>query len=74
MGRKSRQANLDEFFHHENYEYPPSLSDNGSIRKPTSKADFLKYLRQFTDDSNKETIEKYEAPSVDGCIIDGAGK
>ena len=24
------------------------------------------------DDSNKETFEKYEAPSVEGCIIDGA--
>ena len=24
------------------------------------------------DDSNKETFEKYEAPSVEGCINDGA--
>ena len=71
VGCKSRQANLDEFFHHENYEYSPLLSDYGSIRKPTSKADFLKCLPQFTDDSDKETFEKYEAPSVDGCIIDG---
>ena len=72
MGCKSRQANLDEFFRHENHEYLPSLSDYGSIHKPTSKADFFKCLPQFTEDSNKETFEKYEAPSVDGCTIDGA--
>ena len=69
---KSRQANPDEFFRHENHEYPLSLSDYGSICKLTSKADFLKCLPQFTDDSNKNTFEKYEDPSFDGCIIDGA--
>ena len=52
--------------------FSPSLPDYGSICKPTSKADFLKCLPQFTDDSNKETFEKYEAPSVDDCITDGA--
>ena len=72
VGCRSRQANLDEFFRHKNHEHPPSLSDYGTICKPTSTADFFKCLPQFTDDSNKETFEKYEAPSVDGCIIDGA--
>ena len=72
VGCKSRQANMDEFFRHENHEYPLSLSDYGSICKLTSKADFLKCLPQFTDDSNKNTFEKYEDPSFDGCIIDGA--
>ena len=72
MGCKSRQANLDEFFRHENHEYLPSLSDYGGIRKPTLKAGFLKCLPQFTGDSNKETFEKYEAASVHGCIIDDA--
>ena len=44
----------------------------GSIYKPTSKADLLKSLPQFTDDSNREAFEKYKALSVDGCITDGA--
>lgn len=35
------------------------------------KADLLKCLTQFTDDSNKETFEKYEAPSIGSCVIDG---
>ena len=69
---ESRQANLDGFFRYENHEYPPSFFDYGSIRKPTSKTDFLKYLPQFTDDSNKNTFEKYEVPSVNACSIDGA--
>ena len=69
---ESRQANLDEFFHHEDHEYPTLLSDYGSIRKLTSKAGFLKCVPQFTDDSNKETFEKHEVPSVDGSIIDSA--
>ena len=69
MGCKSREPNLDDFFRHDNYKYSPLLPDYGSIRKPTSKAYFLKCLTEFTDDSNKET---YEAPSVDGCIITGA--
>ena len=63
---------MDEFFRHENHENPLSLSDYRSICKLTSKADFLKCLPQFTDDSNKNTFEKYEAPSFDGYIIDGA--
>ena len=72
VGCRSRQANLDKFICHENHEYPPSLFDYGSTRKPTSKTDFFKCLPQFTDDSNKKTFEKYEAPSVNGCSIDGA--
>ena len=72
VGCKPRQANLDEFFLYENHEYPPSLSDYSGIRKPTLKADFLKFLMQFTDDSSKETFEKYEASSDDDCITDSA--
>ena len=60
-----------KFFYHENHEYPPSLSDYGSIRKPTSKVDYLKCLPQFIDDSNKGTYEKHDAPNLNGCITDG---
>ena len=35
------------------------------------KADLLKCLPQFTDDSNKETFEEYEASSIGSCVIDG---
>ena len=64
MGCKLRQRNLDEFFRYENHEYPPLLSDYAGIRKPTLKADFLNFLLQFTDDSNKEIFKRYEAPSL----------
>lgn len=31
---KSRQADLSDFFRHENHDYPPALADYGKIRKP----------------------------------------
>ena len=40
VGFRSRQANLGEFLCHENYEYPPLLSDYGSIRKTDFESRF----------------------------------
>ena len=37
---QSRQAN---FFFHENHDSPPSLSDYGDIRTPSSRSNFLDY-------------------------------
>ena len=70
VGCKLKQAKLDEFFRHENQE--PSLSDYGSIHKPTSKTEFLKCLPQITGYSSKVIFVKYEPPRVDGCIINVA--
>ena len=38
---QSRQANLTDFFRHENHDFPPSLSDYGTIQTLPNKADFL---------------------------------
>ena len=62
---KSRQADLDDFFCHENHDYPPALSDYGNLRRPTSKSDVLKCLSKSSEESN-------EAPPVDAYVIDGA--
>ena len=70
IGCKSRQANLDDFFRHENHEYPPSLSDYGNIRKPLAKSDFLKCL--VGDGIDQEVEELFDEPSVEAALIDGA--
>ena len=46
IGCKLRQADVDEFFWHENHEYPPALSDYVKIQKPATKSYFLKCLYQ----------------------------
>ena len=62
---KSRQADLADFFCHENHDYPPALSDYGNLRKPTAKSDVLKCLINPSDEAN-------EAPLADAYVIDGA--
>ena len=42
IGCKTRNTgDLSEFFAHENPEYPPSLSEYGHLRHPSSKSDFF---------------------------------
>lgn len=69
-GFKSRQADLSDFFPHENHDYPPALFYYGKIRKPHFKPDFLDCLPVKMNDNI--VFIKYDQQSVDGCIIDGA--
>ena len=62
---QSRQGNLENFFTHENHEYPISISEYGKLRKCTAKSDFLKCLDELSESS-------YERPIVEAKIIDGA--
>ena len=71
VGCKSRQANLDDFFRHENHEYPPSISEYGKIRKPTAKSDFLKCLPTIEGTTDQASVVRHDAPLVDACIVDG---
>ena len=72
VGCKSRQANLDDFFRHENHEYFLSISEYGKIRRPTVKSDFLKCLPTEMDETvDQASVTWYDAPLVDACIIDG---
>ena len=63
---QSRDGNLDEFFHHENQSYPPSLSAFGSICQ-TNKSDLLHCLKEMVDTTTN-------FPSVQGKFFDGAAR
>ncbi|CAG2257301.1 unnamed protein product [Mytilus edulis] len=62
---QSRDGNLDDFFRHENHAFPPSLSQNGTIRLGT-KADLLsKCLERLTPPTDVK-------PVVSSVILDGS--
>ena len=69
IGCKVRaNGDLAKFFAHENHYYPPSLSEYGKLRHPSSKSDFLQCLKGVTD----QQFEVYTRPVIDAAVIDGA--
>ena len=45
IGCKARpDGDLNQFFSHENHEYPPALSEYGQLRHATAKSDFMKII------------------------------
>ena len=62
---QSRDGDLDNFFMDENHLYPPSISENGKLRKCLTKSDFLVFLNGLT-----EPI--YDPPYIEMKVIDGA--
>ena len=63
---QTRQVNLDQFFAHVNHDFPPTLSEYGKLRPPTSKADVLRCLKSVP----MRNIEVYSLPNVDSSVID----
>lgn len=64
IANQQRYGDLSVFFSHENQLFPPSLSDDGKLRTPTSKSELLKCL---------DTDEQPECPQRFDCkIFDGA--
>ena len=63
---QTRQGDLDEFFAHENMEYPPSLSNNGDINSG-NKSDLLSCLEDVTisPDNNHQST----CIILDGAVI-----
>ncbi|XP_046544723.1 uncharacterized protein LOC124254923 [Haliotis rubra] len=59
-----RQADLSEFFCHENHHWPVSLSQHGKLRLPSCKSELL--------DCFKKHVLGGEQPHVDAKIFDGA--
>ena len=57
-------CNVDEFFKHEHYNYPPSISEYGALRK-TSKSDFLDCLQDYG--SSTRAPPEFTAKVVDGA-------
>ena len=64
MACQTRQGDLPAFFRHENYPFPPSLSQNGSLRTGT-KSDLIGCLEQQCASTNI-------APRTKVTIVDGA--
>jgi hypothetical protein len=66
IGCKARpDGDLNQFFSHENHEYPPALSEYGQLRHATAKSDFMKII------SNQD-LEAHQSPDVEAIVVDGA--
>ena len=63
IGCQTRDGNLKEFFHHENQEYPPALSDCGNLYLAT-KSDLLVCSEDLSDTQS-------EAPVASSVALDG---
>lgn len=61
-----RDGDLDEFFSYENQPWPPSLSQHGKLRLPTSKSDMLGLLDKRP---LLEPPENFDAKIYDGAAI-----
>ena len=57
---QKREANLDNFFKHENHPYPPSLSDRGKLRAG-KKSDLLSCLSKCQQESSDSIDFSYSA-------------
>ena len=62
---QDRDGDLDNFFAHENYAYPGSLSEYGERRKCSAKSNFLQCLN---DIANPSLLQ----PNVEVKIIDAS--
>ena len=61
---QSREGDLDNFFAHKNHVFPVSISEQGKLRKATSKSDFLQCMESLVDVT-------YDAPGILMKVIDG---
>jgi hypothetical protein len=63
---QTRQGDIRDFFSHEVHKYPPSISEYGRLRLPSSKSDLLKCLPQ----SGEATIPNhFDCKILDGAVI-----
>ena len=61
---QSRERNPQEFFKHENHQWPPSLAQASRLREG-QKSDLVKCME-------KACVPTAESPEVDATILDGA--
>ena len=62
---QTRDGDIETFFEHENQTFPPSLSENGTIRPVNQKSDILVFI---LEDILHSVIE---SPVVDAKVFDG---
>jgi hypothetical protein len=63
---QNRDGDLDNFFRHENQAFPPSLSQNGSLRF-SAKSDLLDCFRALVGDQHD-----FSQLNVDAYVLDGS--
>ncbi|KAK3737870.1 hypothetical protein QZH41_006348, partial [Actinostola sp. cb2023] len=66
IAMQSRDGDPIEFFAHEIQSFPPSLSEFGNLRLPSSKADLLKCLAQ---PGQPEPPKTFDCKVLDGAVI-----
>lgn len=66
IAMQSRDADLEEFFSHEVQPFPPSLSEFGKLRLPSSKSDLLKCIIKS---QHPEPPSQFDSRICDGAVI-----
>lgn len=66
---EARDANIDDFFSHENQIYPPSISEDGKLRKPTNKSDIIECIHSKCDISFNDSYPNVTAKMFDGAAV-----
>jgi hypothetical protein len=66
IGGQQRDGDLEDFFAHENQQYPPSLSEYGNLHF-TTKSDLLKCITRGVTQMPNPT--EYDAKVLDGAAI-----
>ena len=69
VSSQSRTSDVNDFFAHKNQMYPPSISCNGKMRKPSNKSDIVECLMTFCANVDSIIVQQ---PPVTVMILDGA--
>ena len=65
IAMQSREMDMKEFFIHEVYSYPPSLSELGSLRLPSAKSDLLKCIKH----AECNPPASFQCRILDGAVL-----
>jgi len=69
VASEARDANIDDFFSHEKQMYPPSISEDGKLRKPTNKSDIIDCIQTKCDISFNDSQPIVTAKMFDGAAV-----
>lgn len=70
VASQNRETDIENFFAHENQRFPPSISENGRLRKPTNKSDIIHCLETSI---GKDVLQTGETqPEISATVLDGA--
>lgn len=69
VASEARDANIDDFFSHENQMYPPSISEDGKLRKLTNKSDIIDCIQTKCDISFNDSQTIVRGKMFDGAAV-----